>query len=199
VLVAAGLGAAVFFGAEQRAQAQVNVGGEIGMAYRSSEPKLNPGIAAGVHAEYKLIPMLSLGAYFLYYELSPDQTIITPSAQFTTVGGRLRFTLPLPGSKFRPYAFAGLGRTGTTYPGEMSLSGPYASPRTAEFTRRSGWFLEMPIGLGLGYQVARIAQISADFALRPGFNFKGDAFDGPNPVDQPKMGFSVLLGAALDF
>jgi hypothetical protein len=198
-LLAGGLGAAVFFGAEQRAQAQINMGAEVGVAYRSSEPKLNPGFAGGVHAEYKLVPMLALGAYFLYYELSPDQAAITPSASFTTVGGRLRFTLPLPGSAFRPYAFAGLGRTGTVYPGEMNTTNMYGSPRTVDFTRRSGWFLEMPIGLGLGYQVGRIAQISADFALRPGFNFNGDAFNGPNPVDQPKMGFTVLIGAALDF
>jgi len=81
----------------------------------------------------------------------------------------------------------------------MSTTAPYASPRSVDFTRRSGWFLEMPIGLGLGYQVARLVQISADFALRPGFDFHGDAFAGPNPVDQPKMGLSGLVGAALDF
>lgn len=187
------------FGAEQTAQAQLNAGAEVGLAYRSSDPKLKPGMAAGAHAEYKLIPMLALGPYFLWYDLAPEGSNINSNSTFVTWGGRLRFTLPLPGSKFRPYAFAGLGRTGVTYPGELVTTGMYGSARTADVTRRSGWFLEMPIGLGLGYQVVRFAQISADFALRQGFNFKGDAYEGNDPLGKPKTGFTVMAGAALDF
>lgn len=197
-LLAAGVCAALF-AFTGRAHAQLNLGPEIGVGYRSSSPKLNPGFAVGAHIEYKLIPMLALGPYVLWYDLPPDAENIQSKASFTAIGGRLRFMLPLPGSSFRPYAFLGLGRVGTTYPGQMATQMTLTSAPAATLSNRDGWFLEAPIGLGLAWQAARVLQLSADFALRPGFNFKGDAFKGTNPVDEPKMGFSFLVGIALDF
>lgn len=199
-LVASSIGAAFLFGYAAQAQAQVRAGVDGGMAYRSSNPKLDPGLAAGAHAELKLVPMLSVGAYYLWYSLNPSDEIAgVANASFHTWGGRVRFTLPLPGSNFRPFAYAGLGRTGVSYPGEFSAQPAYAaSPIAADITKREGWFLETPIGLGLGYQVLRIVQLSADFALRPGFSFKGDAYEGEKAFDKPTMGFSFLLGAAID-
>lgn len=199
-LVASGIGAAVLFGYSSQAQAQIRAGVEGGMAYRSSTPKLDPGLAAGAHAEIKLVPMLSVGPYFLWYTLNPsDAGAGVANAAFHTWGGRVRFTLPLPGSSFRPFAYAGLGRTGVSYPGEFVSQPAYTStPVAADITKREGWFLEAPLGLGLGYQVLRIVQLSADFALRPGFSFKGDAYEGSKGYDKPTMGFSCLLGAAID-
>jgi hypothetical protein len=198
-LVAGALGAALVLSAA-RSEAQINVGPDLGVAYRSSEPKLNAGFAAGAHLEAKLVPMVSLGGYFLWYGLKTDFPGINSSTAFTTVGGRVRFHLPLPDSNFRPYAFIGLGRVAVSYPGEYALNTvPYATPRSASFAKREGWFLEVPIGLGAAYKVASIAQVFLDFAFRPGFNFKGDAYTGTNPVDEPKMGLTVLAGGALDF
>lgn len=199
-LVASGIGAAFLFGFSGQAQAQVRAGVEAGMAYRSSQPKHDPGLAAGAHAEFKLVPMLSVGPYFLWYSLNPsDQAAGVANTAFHTWGGRVRFTLPLPGSSFRPFAYAGLGRTGVSYAGELALSPAYTSgPVAADVTKREGWFLEAPIGLGLGYQVLRIVQFSADFALRPAFSFNGDAYEGSQAYDKPKMGLSFLLGAAID-
>ncbi len=199
-IVAGGLAVAALFGTTGQAEAQVRAGIEAGMAYRSSTPKLDPGLAAGAHAEFKIIPMLSIGPYYLWSSLNPsDASAMAANAVLHSWGGRIRFTLPLPDSSFRPFAYAGLGRTGIHYPGEYGAGNAYESgPLAADLTSRSGWFLEVPIGLGLGYQVQRAVQLSADFALRPGFNFKGDAFEGEKAYDQPKMGLSLLLGAAID-
>jgi len=199
-LVASGIAAAFLFGSAGEAQAQIRAGVEGGMAYRSSDPKLDPGMAAGAHAEIKLVPMLSIGPYFLWYSLNPKDSVAgVANTAFHTWGGRVRFTLPLPGSSFRPFAYAGLGRTGVSYPGEFATQAAYtASPIAADITKREGWFLEVPIGLGLGYQILRVVQLSADFALRPGFSFKGEAYEGDKAYDKPTMGLSFLLGAAID-
>lgn len=199
LLVAGALGAALALGAGT-GQAQVNAGAELGLAYRASTPKLSPGFAAGAHLEVKLVPMVSLGGYFLWYGLQSDLPGVNSSAAFTSVGGRVRFHLPLPDSNFRPYAFVGLGRVAVSYPGEFSLAPDmYAAQTTANVQKRDGWFLEVPIGLGVAYKIASIAQVFVDFAFRPGFNFKGDAHAGPYAIDEPKTGLSVLAGGALDF
>jgi hypothetical protein len=180
------------------AQAQVNLGPELGVAYRSSDPKLNPGFAVGARAEYKLVPMLAVGAYVLWYELGEDIPDIHSNTSFTAVGGRMRFMLPLPGSSFSPYAFAGLGYVRASYPEEFSVKPTMSTTPTAELTKHDGWFLEVPIGLGLAWKPFKVVQLSVDYALRPGFNYKGSAYEGAHPCND-KIGMSLLFGVALDF
>ncbi|MCU0691663.1 MAG: outer membrane beta-barrel protein [Polyangiaceae bacterium] len=173
--------------AANHASAQVNAGLEGGVAYRFATPSLTPGLAYGAHAEGKPIPILSVGAYYLAYDLGIDGAPSTVSSvAFRSFGGRVRFTLPLPGSNFRPFAYAGVGYVSVSY------------PMLSEVVERDGHFVELPIGLGVGYKLAKLVELTADVALRPGFGFGGDAYDGPQKYDESNVGLAAMLGAAVD-
>ena len=178
---------------ERSAQA-VNLGAEAGVAYRASDaPGFDPGLAFGAHAEFSLIPLIRLGAYFLHYRLSTDAPR-DDQAYFNAFGPRLRLVVPIPGTDLLPYAQAGIGLTLASYP---KLS---AADRTA-IDERNGYFFEVPVGVGLAYEIASILHVSADFTFRPAFGFGGDAYDETLFVanDAHAAGWSVLGGVALDF
>lgn len=200
ILTALVVGGLVWFGAERDAQAQVNAGVDGGVAYRSSTPKLNLGWAYGAHAEVKPLEVLSIGAYYLGYDLPLDGAPNTvKDAGFRSLGGRARFTLPLPDSNFRPYGYLGFGYVWTSYPVEDTGFNPDIMGNTpVGFIQRDGHFLEVPLGIGLGYKIGGIFELSADIALRPGFGFGGDAYEGPYPVDETKIGLTGLIGASID-
>jgi hypothetical protein len=200
--VAACLGALALVGAQRTARAQgLNLGFDLGAATRSSTPSLGTGVAAGAHAEYKIIPMLSVGAYFLHYDLPIEGAPNTVQpVSFNTFGGRVRFTLPLPKPEFRPYAYLGMGRVGTRYPAHVQMASlSTGGPGINTVSEVDGRFVEVPIGLGFAYQLFKAAQVFGELALRPGFAFAGGAHEPPAAWDQTKMGFTALAGAALDF
>jgi hypothetical protein len=191
---------AVSFALERRAVAQVNAGAELGLAARTSEPGLSPGLALGAHAEVKLLPILSVGGYFLSYDLGVQgDPPLNPPATFRTIGGRVRLTLPLPGSLFRPYGFVGVGRVGVTYPVDVTTTEMAGTAPAARInTNTSGAFTEVPFGLGLGYQAVRIIQVFGEFALRPGFGFSGDAYGKTGRFEESGNGYTLLFGGAID-
>ncbi len=195
--VAAGLAMLLASG---QSQAQVNVGIDGGMVARTSTPGLKPGLAWGLHAGVKPISVLMISGYYLGYSMGMDGLPATAhNVSFDSFGGNLRFTLPLPESNFRPYAYAGLGYVRTSYPVETVVLN-YAATSGVPFglQPREGHFLELPVGLGLGYKAAKIVLLSLDLALRPSFGFEGDAYKGASPVDETKLGFTGLLGASFD-
>jgi len=177
------------------ARADINLGAEVGVADRASDvPGLDPGLAFGGHAEFSLLPFIRLGAYFLHYRLSTEAPR-DDLAYFNAFGPRLRLIVPIPGTDLLPYALAGIGFTVASYPGL-----PTADVSTT-LEERSGYFFEVPLGLGLAYEIASILHISADFTFRPAFGHFGDAFDQDlrEPNDAEVVGWSVLGGLALDF
>lgn len=196
--MAAGLAAAmVSWTLASEAQAQVNVGLEAGVAFRSASPSLDPGPAVGAHLELKPLPFLAVGGYYLYYDLALDDVPSTVSdASFRAWGGRVRAILPVPESNLRPYFFAGLGRVGTDYPTEEIIPPDVVAEVPRRFRQRDGWFLEVPVGLGLGLTAADILMLSADFAIRPSFEFHGSAFY--EEAADTSMGYTFMLGASLD-
>lgn len=177
------------------ARADINLGAEAGVAYRASDvPGLDPGLALGAHAEFSLVPFLRLGAYFLHYRLSTDAAR-DDQAYFNAFGPRLRLMVPIPGTDLLPYAQAGIGFTLASYPGLATAD------VTTSIEERAGYFLEVPLGIGLAYEIASILHVSADFTVRPAFAHFGDAFDATlrEPNDAQTFGYSVLGGVALDF
>jgi len=64
-------------------------------------------------------------------------------------------------------------------------------------TQYKGEFWEAPMGFGIAHQLLRIFQISIEGAYRPSFSFSGAAYDSAG-IRQPKSGWSVLAGVALD-
>jgi opacity protein-like surface antigen len=169
------------------ASALINVGAEGGMIKRSADSpsNLKLGLAYGVHGEVSLLPLIKVGPYYLHYDLSsadsPDPR--SADAVFNALGLRARFTLPIPGS-YKPYAYAGAGYTWASY---RALIGD-----------QSGHFIETPLGVGLAYEVVEIFQLSLDWAYRPAFGFGGDAYEGALRAAEPKSGWSLMLGAAID-
>ncbi|HKQ68377.1 MAG TPA: outer membrane beta-barrel protein, partial [Polyangiaceae bacterium] len=137
------------------AHALLTVGPEVGIVKRSADAPANLklGVAYGARAEVSLLPLINFGPYYLHYQLGVD----APSgadAVFNVVGLRARLTLPVPGT-IKPYAFAGAGYTWVNY-----TAGGAGD--------QGGRFLEIPIGVGVAYQVLEIFQFSLDGALRPG-------------------------------
>jgi len=183
----------------QEAEAQVNIGAEAGLAYRSSSPSLQLGQAVGAHAEVKIVPLLSVGGYYLYQQLGQeDAGDNAQPAAFRTFGGRARLSMPMPGSNFRPYSFIGVGYTDVEYPSTATIGNINAAAvNTTNIVNRSGSYVETPIGVGCGYQLS-IIQLSLDLAFRPGFAFSGNAYDGATAFDKPQIGFSSMLGLSLD-
>jgi opacity protein-like surface antigen len=194
------VGTLVWTGAQNDAHAQVNAGIDGGFAYRSSTPKLNLGWAYGAHAEAKPVDTLAIGAYYLVYDLPVDGTPNTvKSAGFRSLGGRARFTLPIPDSNLQPYGYLGLGYVWATYPVEDSGFNPDIMGNVpVQFIQRDGHYLEIPIGIGLGYKIGNFFMLSADISLRPGVGFGGDAYKGHSPVDETKIGMTGLIGASMD-
>ncbi len=169
----------------RRADAFINVGGEVGLVTRTADSpnNLKWGIGYGLHGEFDLIPLLKLGPYYLHYELSAADRPASGAADavFNTLGLRARLMLPIP--TYKPYAFIGVGYSWANY--------------TQALGDRVGHFLETPIGVGIAYEVVEIFQLSLDVAYRPGVAFGGDAFDTYR-ITQPTSGWSILLGAAID-
>jgi hypothetical protein len=170
----------------RRAEALINAGAEGGIVKRSADSpsNLKLGLGYGVHGEVDLIPLIKLGPYYMHYELTAADRPSPGAADavFNTLGLRARVTLPIPGS-YKPYAYAGAGYTWVNY-----------SPAVGD---RSGHFFELPIGVGIAYEVIAIFQLSLDAAYRPGVAFGGDAFSGIGAANHPSGGWSLLLGAAL--
>lgn len=189
--------------APQRASA-LNVGVEYGLVKRNADDPYNfkLGTGWGAHLEAAVLPILNIGPYYLHYELaSPERaTSLTHDALFDVLGLRARFMLPIPGSNFRPYAYTGVGYTWLRYPSypvAFEVNNP--AMRTGGFERRKGRFYEIPIGVGVAYEIAGLLHVSGDFAARPAMGFGGEAYDRMPTYSEPKWGFSLMLGAALNF
>jgi len=199
VLAMASSAAVAMMLASGPANAQVNAGVEGGVAARNGSPSLDPGLAWGAHLAVKPLPMLSVGAYYLGYNMALDGAPATAhKVAFNTFGGKIWLTVPLPVSALRPYGYVGFGRVGVTYPVEGTTRVDLTSVVPTSLIPRDGHFLEVPVGLGLGYKTAKIVELSLDLAIRPSFGFAGDAYEGSLAYDKTKMGYTGMLGAAID-
>ncbi|MFW5741118.1 MAG: hypothetical protein ACOC1F_12205, partial [Myxococcota bacterium] len=95
--------------------------------------------------------------------------------------------------------YLGLGYVWASYPVEDTGFDPNNMGNVSvDFVERDGHFLEVPIGIGAGYKVAKLFELSLDVAFRPGFAFGGDAFEGDQSVDETRIGLTGMLGASID-
>lgn len=183
--------------------AALNGGVEYGIVQRHAEPPHDFKLGTGWSAHLELSPLsfLNVGPYYLHAELA------NPSAQgshkdtlFDTLGLRARLFLPRPTAHLIPYAYAGIGYTWVRYPTRaiaLDVSNPAVS--VGGFESKTGDFYEIPIGVGIAYELARILHASLDFALRPATGFGGTAYEEPPRYGEPSWGFSLMLGASLNF
>lgn len=195
------LGAATLLFSEKASA--LNAGVEYGIVKRNADDPYNfkLGTGFGAHLELALLPILNVGPYYLHYELAHPQrsNSLAHDSTFDTLGLRARFMLPLPSSRWQPYAYAGFGYTWLRYPSfpiAFEVNNP--AMRTGGFESRQGRFYEVPVGVGAAYEVAKIFHLSADFAVRPGMGFGGEAYEKSPHYSEPKWGYSLMLGAALN-
>jgi hypothetical protein len=177
-LVALGVVVLGSVGFSRSAHAFINAGVEVG-GFKRDTTKI--GVGYGLHAELTLLPFVHVGPYFLHYQLAADDAFVPNDAAFNTLGLRARLVLPLPIST-KPYAYIGAGYS------TESVGLPLGD--------RGGHFVEIPVGVGIAFDVLPLLQGSLDFAYRPGTAFGGNLYDAGVP--KPTNGFSVMLGIALD-
>jgi hypothetical protein len=169
------------------ATALFDAGAQLGIVERSaSAPSgLKIGVGFGWHGDVDLLPLVKLGPYLLHYDLSanggPDPR--GADASFNALGLRTSARVPIT-ARFRSQLAVGLG---------------YTSVRYLAPVLRSGRFWECPIALGIGYEAGDRVDLSLDVAYRPGFAFGGRAFDVDPAVAHPSTGWSLLLGATVNF
>lgn len=171
-------------GASRSASAAINVGGELGLAGRSEH---DPGFAFGGHAEISVLPFIRVGAYYLHYELGPDEV-----ASFNAFGARARAMVPIPGTSLLPFLSAGFGPAFAHYPERPMAPAGGGALFTAG---GGGHFFEVPISAGLAYQLVTILHVSGEIGFRPAFGFGGAAFED---LPTTPVGWTFLAGVALD-
>lgn len=186
-----------------REASALNGGVEYGIVKRHAESPHDFKLGTGWSAHLELSPLrfLNIGPYYLHYELaSPSREAGSKDTLFDTLGLRARIFLPRPSAHLIPYAYAGIGYTWVRYPSypiALEVSNP--AMRMGGIETKSGQFYEIPIGVGIAYELARILHASLDFALRPATGFGGTAYEEPSRYGEPAWGFSLMLGASLNF
>ena len=179
-------------------------GGEVGVGTRSHH---GFGPTVGAHFELSLIPGLFVGGYvhdtLVYPDNQPDDN--EKRASFLAVGGRIRYALTVA-PKLRPYAAIGLGYVYAQNPGFATNPSDLAILQKSEGTSAvrapSGHFLELPITFGVAYEVFSHTEIDLGLSIRPGFSFKGDAYEGPagqDPLPKPSLGLGAAVGLSFYF
>lgn len=204
LIAATGIAAASFTRAgAARAATVVDTGVAAGVVGRSADAPygLKAGLGLQLHADAVLAPFLSVGPYWLHDEHGVSGAEPrAPSVDFDTVGVRARAFLPLPRYALRPFVQLGVGYAWTSYSVPLASDPDHPAARTGGLQAAGGHFVEIPLGLGLAWDVARVVALSADFAVRPATSFGGTAYgpiDGATSPTEPKLGWSFLLGAAL--
>lgn len=177
-----------------------NFGGEVGAATRSHQTW---GPIVGAHLELNPIAGLHIGGYITDTIVEPDEGRSTRNTvSFVSVGGRLRYLLPVI-PKLRVIFSAGVGYVYAEYPGypaaPTGITNPTVSQQLGLTDVRDGNFIEVPLGLGAAYTVFSHTDLSLTGTWRPGYSFKGAAYEGDNSYAKPTQGVSITLGLSFFF
>jgi len=126
------------------------------------------------------LPLIKVGP-ILHYELSSGQPHAAAFRDASSyIGLRARLMLPYP---------AASSPTGTS-------NWLHRRETTAFHGDLGGHFLEIPIGIGLAYQMLELFRCPLTWRTVPLRPSAGSAFDFG--VNQPNSGYSALIGVALD-
>jgi hypothetical protein len=163
-----------------------NVGAEAGISQRAVDytDHLNTGFAFGLHAELDAAPWFKVGPYYLHYELPSSSPSLEPrflGGAYNVLGIRGSFVVPVS-DKLELQFHAGFGRT-------------WLIDHWTTVARETGDFIELPIGIGVSYEVIERLWISFDAAYRRAVLFGGDAFNDDGY--HASTGLSFLIGPSL--
>jgi hypothetical protein len=172
--------------------ANVQVGGSARLfsnsGYGGLPGSLGPVVA--VAADVAIIPLLRIGLYG-DYEYA-DTTEPAPSS-VVSFGGRLKLMLPGNRNHVHWWLFTGVGAVVWQAPGYVTAD-PNSSTGISTVTPASGYFAEIPLGVGMGWRVRKPWEIVAELQGRFGFDMNGSYFGQnagfSNPDDQSSLGAS---------
>ncbi len=191
--------ASAFFSTPCGAQVRWDVGAQVGAMQRfqtgaggaPSSPFVGP--VGELHAHVAVVPMLRLGPYVTHDIASYAPSAGVPARQITEAGLRAKIAPPLLGGPWHLWGILGLGYARAYWPSHEQASGGSAPVPGIE-----GDFLDLPVGLGVGYHVRGPRdpwELTAELGARIGLAFLGAMYS-----DAPRDSFALSLsvGVSLD-
>lgn len=130
------------------------------------------GPLVGLEGDIALLPLLRVGAY-VDYEYADTGEPTPPSA--VSFGARAKVMIPGYRSNVHWWLFTGFGGVVLDAPGYTQ---PVVAPNadTAVVAPAMGYFMEIPVGLGMGWRVRKPWEVVAELQGRFGFDMSGSYF-----------------------
>jgi opacity protein-like surface antigen len=192
----------VFFLQERSASALgLDTGVEGGVATRSN---YSWGPFYGAHLELRPFKGLRVGAYFSdTLQNATDGRKAKEYISHVSVGGRVRYLFDF-NEKLHAFGAVGIGYVYSEFPAYEIPAKPIVNPTMSQqqlgrLDVRDGNFIEVPVSAGVAYSAFSHTNFSLNLAWRPGFSFKGEAYEGEGSYARPTQGFSASLGMSFFF
>ena len=135
------------------------------------------GPTVGLEGDVALIPLLRIGAYADYESAYTGEP--KPPQAFS-FGGRLKLAIPGNRSNVHWWLFTGFGAVAWEAPGYQQLvavpSGSNLTTVSADVQSASGYFLEIPLGVGAGWRFHRPWELVMELQGRFGLDMNGSYF-----------------------
>jgi hypothetical protein len=149
------------------------------------------GPTVGVEGDVALLPLLRLGAY-ADYEYAYTSEVASPS--IVSFGARLKVMVPGYRRNVHWWLFTGFGAAVLEAPG-YSEAFAGADANTLVVPPASGYFFEVPLGVGMGWRVRKPWEVVAELQGRFGFGQGGSYFTSDssgNGLTRPATAENVL-------
>jgi hypothetical protein len=195
------------FACESAASAQVHwdASAQVGVAKRFlteslDQPSFGPAVTVNGHVA--LIPLIRVGAY-LAHDISPISD--GPARRLYAAGLRGKVQAPWSTDRVHGWGFLGLGYVGVYAPSTRATVvappvGPLSTtsgPLDLSVPGASGYFLEVPVGLGLGVRLRRPWELVFELTGRFGFASGGEVYEG-RPGNSEAAGEQTLAPLGKD-
>jgi hypothetical protein len=132
------------------------------------------GPVVAVAGDIAIVPLLRLGAY-LGYEYADTGEQSSPS--IVSFGTRVKLMIPGYRRNIHWWLFTGFGAAVLEAPGYTEpFTLPGTSANTLDVPTASGYFFEIPVGIGMGWRVRKPWEIVAELQGRVGFGQGGSYF-----------------------
>jgi hypothetical protein len=186
----AALSSGAFASTPASGQVKWDVGGEAGVVKRfttagsagASSPGLGPSFEAQGHVA--VVPMVRMGLY-VGMSLLPRAGTGTDKIGERTYwegGAQVRVTPPLLPAPWRAWAFAGVGYVYTYAESYDFGAGQSSTQHNAIAQGVGGGFVDVPLGIGLGYRLNGPWVLFVEGGGEVGVGFSGPVYAGSPPV-----------------
>ena len=165
------------------------------------------GPTVGLEGDVAVVPLLRLG---LYADYESAYTGEPKPPQAFSFGGRVKLAIPGTRGNVHWWLFTGFGAVAWEAPGYeqeevVSLTGSSVTTATADVHSASGYFFEVPVGVGGGWRFHKPWELVAELQGRFGFDMNGSYFtdDGSGsgltrPASVPNSGLAPVITTGSD-